>query len=232
MSKITALVPKEGVKLIRDAITVREQISDIYNEYRGLSKVAGSVTQVATSDIKRAVDAIYYLGGGWPSENSKGRMEALLDNFVGMYRILDFIGEGDMVKKHLAKYGVTVSLAEEFKIENIKFSQTDIKYMMSQYNGTLPNIETISDSRTLMTNVVLMCVELQGRICHLADVIKDDLHHRAQGLIGVEDEEFVRFCDLVKTASIDKPQAQEKFVNKKVKIHKSMSAFNNGLKVI
>lgn len=72
---------KKGIETVKRAIEVRAQISELYQQYHALSAVAGRAAEVKHHDFKRAVDALYYLGGGWPSENSKGRMEALLDNF-------------------------------------------------------------------------------------------------------------------------------------------------------
>lgn len=105
---------KQAVAKIKEAVSVRAQITELYKEYRALSNVACEAAILSHNNLKRAVDALYYFGGGWPTPDSKGRMEALLDNFVGMYRILHFIGEGHKVETHLKKYGVTVSLAPEF----------------------------------------------------------------------------------------------------------------------
>lgn len=223
---------KNGIKLINQAIVVRSEISDLYSKYRSLSNLAKESSEILHGDLKRAVDALYYFGGGWPTENSKGRMEALLDNFTGMYRVLDFIGEGSKVEAHLARMGIKVSIDAEFKIVNRELGANEIAYLRKEFKSTVFNIKDLRDSRDLVSAIVMECQELQGNICRLADTIKDGLHPQAKESLGVEDEEFDRLCDIAKTVSKGTPKAEVSAVNKKVKINNSITAFHAGLKAI
>lgn len=220
---------KEALSIIKEAVAVRAQITEIYGTYRELTDLACEAANLKHGDVKRAVDALYYLGGGWPRPNSKGRMEALLDNFVGMYRILDFIGSGDVVEQHLAKYGVTVKMDDEFKIDDRELTTNEIKYLGNVLSAEYYHLADVKTVRELVSMVVMQCQDLQRKICGLADTIKEELRPKAMKRLEVEDEEYDRLHDLVRASLKDTPRALEKVQTKKVEIHQSISNFNVGL---
>lgn len=226
------LKAKNAIKLIHEAVGIRSQITELYVRYRSLSSLACQAGILAHNDLKRAVDAIHYLGGGWPTEKSKGRMEAMLDNFVGMYRILDFIGSGELVTKHLAKQGITVTLADKFKIEDVELTPNEIKYIVSEFSGLISNADKLTTVRELVTAVVLECEVLQGEICQLADQIKDNLRPAAMKELDIENPEFDRLFDLAKTKSKDTPRASESIFKKKTKTNESVSGYNVATSVL
>lgn len=220
----------KAIGTIREAVEVRKQITELYKQYREFSNLAVVAAELNNKDVKRAVDALYYFGGGWPSPTSKGRMEALLENFVGMYRILDFIGEGNKVHEHLAMFGVTVSLANEFKITNRELTHNERAFLKSVQSETdFTRALTIKD---LVTDVILECQELQSEICDLADKIKEELRPQAQEALGLEDPEYDRLHDIVRMTDQDTPKAADNLNNKKVTITKSMTAFNIGVSAV
>jgi hypothetical protein len=220
----------QAVQTIREAVQVRSQITELYRQYGAVCNVVTFATaEVTRADLKRAVDALYYLGGGWPSENSKGRMEALLDNFVGMYRILDFIDRGHHVTEHLAQYGITIKLADEFKIQNVELTPNDLKALNREYTwsaitcGIEP--KTLKD---LMSIAIMGCEDLQAEICKLADEAKA-MNEGAQALLDVQDAEYDRLHLLVKLEASDKPRAKDTIHEKKTAIHASVHHFNEAL---
>lgn len=220
---------KEAIQLIQTAVGVREEITEHYKQYRALTEIAVYAADVSHADIKKAVDAIHYLGGGWPTPNSKGRMEALLDNFAGMFRVLDFIGRGDLVHEHLAQYGINVSIAEDKKIQDQELSENEIKFLDHEYSSEYFNISDIRNLRDLITAIVEECNELQTIICKKADLIKDELRPAAKGTLELEDAEYDRLHDFVKLAKKDE---SDKTVSKKAKINTSLSAYNVGLSTL
>jgi len=211
-----------GVTLIKEAVQIRHDINELYKKYHALTRTVGfAILDVQHHDLKRAIDALYYFGGGWPRETSKGRMEALLDNFVGMYRILVFIGEENIVKRHLAQYGVKVSIDPEFQIVNEELDDNEIKFIQREHGIT------VKDTRELTIQVVHRCMDLQRDICGLADKIKGELKPAAQDALGVEDEEYDRLHTLVKIRH--KP---DKVTTKRHKINLSVSNFELGASVL
>lgn len=175
----------EAVTIIREAISVRAEITELYKQYRALTDTACFAAELKPSDVKRAVDALYYLGGGWPSENTKGRMEALLENFVGMYQVLDFIGHGELVRTHLAKFGITATIDPAFAIENRDLDTNEKSFLDRTYSSAYFGMNELHTMKDLVAAVVMECQELQSQICQLADRIKDELKPaRSQSLMS------------------------------------------------
>ena len=222
---------KEGLTTVQQAVEVRKEISALYKQYRSLSEAACLAARITRNDFKSAVDAIHYLGGGWPSENSKGRMERLLDNFVGMYRVLDFIGRGHLVRDHLKNLGVTVSLDPDFAITNTELSHNECLMLQGKFNIEYYGIEKPKDTRQLVRGLVDACEMLQTDICGKADLIKDNLRPKAQKHLGVEDEEYDRLFTIVRFSGggASKPK---KVQDVKVKTAESVSNFNRALGVV
>lgn len=223
---------KKGLDSVKKAIEVRAQITTIYDQYHALSAAAQHSAGVKHFDFKRAVDALYYFGGGWPNANSKGRMEALLDNFVGMYRVLDFIGEGHKITNHLAAYGVAVTLADEFKIDNVELTVNDRLVLNKQYNTAVFGIDNPKDTRELLSQLVAACQMLQGDICKLADTIKDGHKPAAQEALGVTDEEYDRIHAIVKFSQGGTDRGRDKARAKKVKDAESITNYHQALGLV
>ena len=218
----------KAVGIINEAVSTRKNISELYKQYNALTAAAVFVRpDVKHSDLKRASDALYYLGGGWPTEKSRGRMEALLDDFSAMYRILDFIGSGNLVTAHLLKLGITIKLDRAFEIENSEVTPAEIKFLNSEYNSELFGIlsSDIKDTRDLFSVIIMALQELQGEICFLADSIKLILKPQAKSVLGIENEEYDRLRDFLNIKS--KPQSKTLF--KKTKIDTSLVNYRAGL---
>lgn len=221
---------KAGLASVRSAIAVRKKITELYAKYHEFSGLAEDAAGIKHFDFKRAVDALHYLGGGYPHPNSKGRMQALLDSFVGMYRILDFIGSGDLVVNHLKKQGVTCTLADEFRIDDRDLTANEITYLTGLMGAG--NVEGVATVRDLVTSLVYYCEGLQGDICKLADSIKDGHRPAAQEALGVTDEEYDRLHDIVKFTSGNTPKGEDKARTKKEKVALSFSNFNQALSFV
>lgn len=212
-----------GLEIVKEAVDTRAAITERYKTYSQLSKMVQVTALVEHSDFKHAVDALYYLGGGWPTENSKGRMERLLDNMIGMYRILSFVGEGHLVEEHLAKKGVHVTLSDHIK--DVEFSEGDIKLLEEEFDlrefGFKP-----ATLKELMRFCINEAMELQRFICNNADKIKLNLKPAAKNELGIEDEEFDRLFFMTKYSK-NKP---ERVVKRSKQIHTSFGNFREAAK--
>ena len=217
---------EQALGIIRTAVGVREEITEHYRQYKALTDIAELAVAVPHADVKKAVDALHYLGGGYPSPNSKGRMEALCDGFAGMYKVLEFIGEAQIVVKHLAQYGITVALADEHKLKDRDLTENELKFLDAEYSAAFFNLSTVKTTRELVTTIVMECNELQTQICKKADVIKDELRPSAQETLEIDDPEYDRLHDFVKLQIGSKP---EKAQSKRIKINTSLSGMNAGL---
>jgi len=208
-----------GLEKVQEAVEVRASITERYKTYAALSKIVQTTALVEHADFKHAVDAIYYFGGGWPSEGSKGRMERMLDNFAGMYRVLTLIGKGHMVEGHLIKKGIRVSL--ENPIVDVTLSDQDIQLLNEEFGMTQFGFKSRQLSDLVNDCVTEACI-LQRFICQNADKIKDELKPTAKAELGVEDEEYDRIVFLTKFQ--DKP---ERVTKKKNTINGSVEKFKD-----
>lgn len=208
-----------GLEKIKAAVDTRAEITERYKTYGVLSKIVQATALVEHADFKNSVDALYYLGGGWPSETSKGRMEKALDNFAGMYKILSLIGRGELVEQHLEKKGISVVLKESIK--DVALSPVDIRLLNDEFE-----MSQFAFKATTLSALVAACVaeakELQSFICEHADLIKLDFKPSAKNALQVEDEEYDRLVFMTKFK--DKP---ERVVKKKNVIEGSISKFRN-----
>jgi len=209
-----------GLEKVQEAVEVRREITERYEQYKNLSEIVQFSALVKHADFKHAVDALYYLGGGWPKENSPGRMEKMLDDVVGMYRVLSLIGEGYLVESHLATKGITITLQNP--IEDVPLSENEIQFLNKELDMSkfpFNRFEKLSD---LVKACVKEAMGLQKFICTNADLIRDELKPAAIEALQVEKEEYDRIVFLTKNA-----EAPSKAVKKKNKIDRSLGNFKD-----
>lgn len=200
-----------GIKTLKAAVDVRVGITKKYSKYTIIANQVFLEAGIAKHDFKRAVDAFYY-NGGWPHPNSKGRLEAFLDNFAGVVKVLDFVGRIDKVEQLLAPHGITIKLKKADKIK-------DGKLKMSVPDVFDKKPLTIKE---LVTQAISLCEELQGEICEDADHIKYELKPVAQKELGVADQEYDRIMGAMRIKAtgetgMNKIQSKKKVVADSVK---------------
>lgn len=211
------------IENIKEAVKVRKIINGFYAKYRALSKIAQVTALIDHHDFKRAVDAVYYLGGGWPSANSRGRMEAAIENMVGMYKVLTLAGKGYMVEKHFAKFGVKIELTE--KIQDTDLSAADIALLRREYELSSFEIDDKQASKlsTLVSALIEEAYHLQRDICQHADIIKHSLKPAAKNALGIMDEEYDRLFIQAKFNESGKP---DKAQSKRAETSNSITSYN------
>lgn len=185
-----------GLDKLKQAIKIRGDISSVYRRYHSLTKSIEtfSSNKIKHYDVKRAVDAIHYFGGGWPHPSSKGRMEGALDAIAGMFKVLALIGEGDMVKNHLAKRGIQIKLLKSGEFKNTPMADDFAEFLQKKYGFT----ERPTDLASLVRQVVDECDDLQGIICKKADIIRDELRPDIKEHLEIDDPEYDRLTDVMK----------------------------------
>jgi hypothetical protein len=200
---------EESIELLEEAADIRISISQMYAKYKELTtfmKSLVSTSKVSHKDIKNAVDAIHYFGGvGYPHPNSPGRMEELLDKMVGMVRVLSFIGRGDMVDEHLAKYGMVLKRDPLLSIKDDNLDAQDLKGLQTVCRAlglTLPkDAKKVSDVFTFGIDTLN---GIQSNICQNSNRIRKEIKPTVKRATGMENEEVKRSLQVVRLKKKEK----------------------------
>ena len=218
-----------GIHKLKEAIDLKKEIRAVYAKYHALSKAVQVFSQgkIKHFDLKRAVDAIHYFGGGWPHPNSKGRMEAMCDALAGMYKILTFIGKGDMVEDYLrTKHGITITITKSRHLKDVPFPPDVSAHLSKEYK--IPRVASLSE---LTTVAVEKCDGLQSTICAKADIVRDDLRPSIKKDLQIEEPEYNRIVDIMKIHQGPKKQTT-RMDGKVKKVGSSFTNFNSTTKIL
>lgn len=196
----------QSIQLLEQAADIRVAIKEMYDKYKSLTVYMQTLQEsVKHKDIKAAVDAIHYFGGvGYPHPNSPGRMEELLDKFVGMYRVLEFIGRGKMVHEHLAKYGMKITMESDCKLQTAPLDKQDVQQLMvvcRQLGIETPKVANTSDVYAFAINLLN---DLQSTICNSSNKIRKEIKPKVLKISGMEREEYKRSFVSVKLAKAER----------------------------
>lgn len=189
-------IVQKGVELLEEAADIRIGITEMYSEYRELTKMmivfAGET--VKHKDIKSAVDAIHYFGGvGYPHPNSPGRMEALIDKFVGMYRVLEFIGKGQMVVDHLAKHGMQLKIEQSQLLKNAKLGVNQMALLEKTCKELKVDIpQSVYTTADLFRFGIGLLNDMQSNICNASNRIRKEIRPELTREVHLEREEIKR----------------------------------------
>lgn len=191
---------------------IRSNITDLWSQYRLRALIFKRVFS-NDKDYKLLVDGLYYYGGGYPSENSPGRMEDLVRkaaSFINYYRL---VGESNLVIDEFAKYGI--GIFENSPIPNGELSLDSIQYIRE----IIPDFETNhnielenTDKADLLTTLFNDGRAFQKDICRLADIIKLDHQPRILKDFSIVKHEFDKLLGVAKRRLLT--QNVDKIVNK------------------
>lgn len=209
----------EFKKHLKDSIKIKIESDKKWKEFNVLKKYFDSIFPLYKGNFKAISDWIYYLGGGWPKENSKGRMEEALDKFSTAYIFLTLIDKQNIADNYLNKYGIKVSI-ESKNLEKIKFDLT--KKTISKFQNTWKNI--FNDNKTFPSNsidliklLIVKSQELQKDICDLADMIKIDIADEVKDICDLSKRNFLQCVSLGK---LNIKEKQKRFQKKKKEVIK------------
>lgn len=191
-SKTEKIDPTAALQAINQAVDIRKEISALYSHYSLVSKAIKGIMGIEPRIFKKAVDATYYFGGGWPNPESPGRLESFLDSFTEMYKFLDFIGEGKLVEEHLAENGITVKLKAGVKHRDRKLTTQERGAVQAILKLKKVNIGTFETLREFATACHNYASSLQGDICGLADQVNFGLKPAAMEHLKLAPPEYNR----------------------------------------
>lgn len=208
---------------LEQASKIRLHIQEnLRKAYRRIQKSFGIATETDGKELKLITDVFYYKDGGYPNENSLPRHEELLSNFVTLVKYMDFLGlRRQYVDTYLQDNGITLTLAEDAKIENINING-DTRHKISEALGDLI---AQSDFRTLLNKFLSQTLTIQAEICNRSDEIKHNLANTVEGNCEINKSDFmnaIRFDILSKKNKINTKiiDRERKLFTSKVEIFK------------
>jgi hypothetical protein len=205
---------------IHNAAEIRIGIRATYKKYRNLQKVFNIIFTDEVSVLKSLIDGIYYLGGGYPAENSPGRFEFAIEKAAKYARYYSFIGKQDLIISEFKKYGITISIDNE--LQDTLLSTNELQLIKE----VLPN-EQLMSRRDLLNRLIEIGCDYQRSICKNADIIKLDLKPRVLESSGMHVHEFSKALEL----EIDSVNTKSsKFTKKKQTFMKSILNFQQLVK--
>lgn len=221
-----------AIHKFKEAVSIRiDEINVLYAKYKSFSQIACQAIIIKKQYFKKAVDAIYYLGGGYPNPSSPGRLEEAVSDLSEIYKILDFIGEAQEVERLFLKHGITISLNKKYQDEQLNIAeQKTVANELSKFNIKV-ELDAINSTKKLSLFIFNECIELQRSICQLADNQKA-LLKSAQKDLNISDPEKNRLFDLTKIHRALKKDNIDKLKKKKSLISTSFSGFNKGLEIL
>jgi hypothetical protein len=194
--------------LVNDAAEIRvdldESLHPAFGHLKTVFDIAFKELGFRRADFKRLSDMVYYKGG-YPSENSPPREEALA-NVIAALAKLELLHDRQSLQNLLAQRGVYLEVHQEIG-QSYTTSEKDGKRLIESWQA-LGKTGTPSTSRTeLLKDLVETAQKLQTVICSRADEIKVDAAQTA------EDEHKIRkpnFCMAVRLAAMQKRRGEEK----------------------
>lgn len=138
-------------------------------------------------DFKLISDLVYYQGG-WPTENTKAKEQALAEKVATALKLEKAIGR-ETLRMLLEEQGVTVEA-----------------------------VAAVGDdsSRQQLKDMVDAAQRLQKEICEAADSIKEDMAERAKSEFSIEPKNFIKAVNIAAVGDRDKIREKVEAVEKSV----------------
>lgn len=169
--------------------------------------------------FKNAYDFKKYLGGGWPSKNSKGRMEEHLDVLGHVFRIFCHTdGVDNIINKYLLqKYGLQLTVVDQQKafFKQHDFSQKEKDAIRKSCEKHLIDTSSFNDVNNvvLLNTMVNLAIEIQNDICQHADIIKIELAGEAKNDCKIYKRNFLETVKLGVKQKVAKPKMFDKMLS-------------------
>lgn len=211
---------------LNEATRIRTYIQEkLRKEYNAFSKAFSVITGKEARFVKFFTDIIYYKKGGYPTEATLPKHEQYTIDFVEMVKFLEFLGLREiMLEPTLKKYGITISIDPAHKIQNLNLDVDSTIKAQLIVRKALQDPKFKIQARTTMTlirELLLHTVPLQGKICKASDVIKHSLTDLVKKSCDITKEDFkdsIQFSIDLKKNKLSKSKIAAKDSNMKSKI--------------
>ena len=180
-------IKQEVKSILTEASGVRSNLDSLYQEYREsqksfleISKCAKKFTFGDTlksgessergiqSIFKDTIDAVHYLGGGYPNDTSKGKLETRLAYLGPVLFLLKQLGKDQLVNDAFKQYGIKDIVLDE-------------EYFSERFDGDF-------SKQGELVHCLERCSELQTSISANVDLFINRVIHSQFGELQVETE--------------------------------------------
>lgn len=157
--------------LVEECVETRTYIDDILHpRYSELKKAFESLFNLDAKVFKRVNDLIYYQGG-YPSENSPAKAEALADDIASALMVFDFIGNSQL-KRLLEKRGININISSNPLLLTLNIPDEKWNEVIGVLGVGYVTHEEKRNSLEILQQMIKEAQDLQGQICSKADSIK------------------------------------------------------------
>lgn len=165
-------------KKLDESGNVRKEINDVHR--RSLKDLQIQFSKVTGLDHRLfiiAKDMLYY-SGGYPNENSRAKLDVMVERFAAICKILRFLGEESILNEYLKQYGIDVKITVGFENKEVDFE------------GKKQKMSDVSNS------LMEKALSLQEIICKLSDSIKIVAADEVEKKCGIKRPHFVGAVNL------------------------------------
>lgn len=176
------------------AAAIRREITEkLRKVYNVLQKAYGIATGKDGKKLKFVTDMLYYRNGGYPNENSLPKHVEVLDQFIDLVKYMQLLGyKYEFVDKYLAEHGITVTLSETGKIENLPIAGDDLHKAHEVLRKEGFNIAEFpaANHKAFLINMLSKTMELQRQICQKSDQIKHNIAGVVESQCEIKKSDF------------------------------------------
>jgi len=162
---------------LEEATEIRTHIQDdLRTRYTEFKNLFESFTGEKSKVLKHLVDMYHYRNGGYPNENSAPKHVELIERFAWMVCWFSFVGLQNQYKVELAKYGISVTIQDGFKVQDSEVAPEALEVLLEQ--PELAIFMPDNRPRNLKQAIrafIFACDEIQGEICANSNTIKKEI---------------------------------------------------------
>jgi hypothetical protein len=168
------------------AVEIRRELNGVHwKQYRDMSLVFASMFGVKDGILKTIADMNYYQGG-YPSEESPARIDAMMWKVADVACFFNAVGRLDELNRGLAPAGFKI--VSDAPGSPIPMTMPDLedKKVARALNRLLADrdFKYKPDSKEMIEWFLAQTKELQGVICEMADEIKIDIFEKVEEKLG------------------------------------------------
>ena len=157
-----------GEKLSSCVELKRNLDENLWKQMIDLGKQFNKLTGLSCREFQLVKNMIYFQGG-WPTHNTKPRLDTIVSNFSTICRVLSFLGRTKELERYCNQYGIRITITKPI------VNSSDLSSMSREANHLLDK-----------------ALNLQKEICKVSEVIKLKYAKKVENACGILIPHFLR----------------------------------------